>query len=106
LAATSRYEWDVGNLDKCQRHGVTIAEIEHVLDNDPLLVPDYDHSEQEDRHIAVGANGSGRLIFVIFTLRMPGDRELVRPISARYMHRKEIEKYDKLWRQEGPEIEN
>jgi uncharacterized DUF497 family protein len=28
--------------------------------------------------------------------------ELVRPISARYMHRKEIRRYEHLWRQEGP----
>ncbi len=105
MGVSSRYEWDAGNLDKCQTHGVSIAEIEQVLDNDPFLVPDYDHSQHEDRNIAVGTNRSGRPIFVIFTLRLSGGEELVRPISARYMHRKEIEKYGRLWRQEGSETD-
>jgi uncharacterized DUF497 family protein len=102
MGIVSRCEWDAGNLVKCQKHGVTIAEIEQVLDGDPFLYPDYDHSQIEERNIAVGTNGNGRLIIVIFTLRMSDGREWVRPISARYMHRKEIEKYDQLRRQEGP----
>ncbi len=106
MDGSSRFEWDAGNLDKCQRHGVTIAEIEYVLANAPFLVPDYAHSQIEDRHIAVGANRIGRLVFVIFTLRLSDGNELVRPVSARYMHRKEIDRYDKLWRQEGSDPEN
>jgi uncharacterized DUF497 family protein len=101
MSVVSRYVWDVGNLDKCQKHGVTIAEIEHVLDGDPFIVPDYEHSELEDRNIAVGLNRSGRPVLVVFTIRMSGDREVVRPLSARYMHRKEIDRYERLWRSEG-----
>ena len=75
MALTSRFDWDAGNLAKCQAHGVTTIEIEHVLDNDPYLVPDYDHSQNEDRNIAVGLNPSGRPVFVVFTLRvLEGDR--------------------------------
>ena len=106
MDAASRYEWNAGNLAKCQTHGVTIAEIEHVLDSDPFLAPDHRHSELETRNIAVGPNGSGRPIFVIFTNRIADGRELVRPISARYMHRKEIERYAKLWRTEGTNTED
>lgn len=102
----SRFEWDAGNLAKCQKHGVTMHEIEHVLGNDPYLVPDYEHSQSEDRNIAVGLNGSGRPVFIVFTLRMLNGSELVRPISARYMHRKEIERYEHLWRSEGSETED
>jgi hypothetical protein len=101
MNVSSRLEWDAGNLDKCQRHGVTIAEIEYLLDDDPFLIPDYEHSEQENRIIAVGTNRSGRPVLVIFTKRISEDREVVRPISARFMHRKEIEKYDQLRRTEG-----
>ena len=101
MSVVSRYVWDAGNLDKCQKHGVTIAEIEHVLDGDPFIVPDYEHSELEDRNIAVGLNRSGRPVLVIFTIRMSGEGEAVRPLSARYMHRKEIERYERLWRSEG-----
>ena len=101
MDVVSRYDWDAGNLAKCQKHGVGIAEIEQVLDGDPFLHPDYEHSQHEDRNIAVGANRAGRPIFVIFALRMSEGRELVRPLSTRYMHRQEIEKYEKLRRQEG-----
>jgi uncharacterized protein len=97
----SRYVWDAGNLEKCQTHGVTIAEIEHVLDGDPFIVPDYEHSDLEDRNFAIGLNRSGRPVFVVFTIRILGEREVVRPLSARYMHRKEIERYDRLWRTKG-----
>jgi uncharacterized DUF497 family protein len=93
VTVVSRYEWDAGNLDKCQKHGVTIAEIEYVLDGDPSLYPDYEHSGDELRTIAIGTNRGGRPVFVAFTVRIVGDRELVRPVSARYMHRKEIEKW-------------
>jgi uncharacterized DUF497 family protein len=106
MTLKSRFEWDAGNLAKCQTHGVTIPEIEHVLDSDPYLVPDYEHSQREDRNIAVGVNASGRPVFVVFTLRILGGDELVRPLSARYMHRKEIEKYEHLWRSESSETDD
>jgi uncharacterized DUF497 family protein len=98
--------WDAGNLEKYQSHGVTITEIEHVLDNDPFLVPDYEHSEQEDRNIAVGNNHSGRPVFVVFTIRMRNGREVVRPIWALNSHRREIERYARLWRQKGPQVQD
>ncbi|MBL8596792.1 MAG: BrnT family toxin [Devosia sp.] len=93
MGVVSRYEWDAGNLTKCQSHGVTVAEIEHVLDGDPFLVPDYGHSGAEERTIAIGSNRVGRPIFVVFTIRVAEGREIVRPISARYMHKKEIERW-------------
>jgi uncharacterized DUF497 family protein len=93
MSVVSRYEWDVGNLDKCQKHGVTIAEIEFVLDHEPFLYPDYGHSGAEQRTIAVGANRAGRPVFVVFTVRETQAGEVVRPVSARYMHRKEIVKW-------------
>jgi uncharacterized DUF497 family protein len=106
MALRSRFDWDAGNLAKCQKHGVTTVEIEHVLDSDPFLVPDYEHSKDEDRIIAVGLNRSGRPVFIVFTLRVLGGKELVRPLSARYMHRKEIEIYEQLWRPKGSEIQD
>jgi uncharacterized DUF497 family protein len=29
--APDDFDWDDGNREKCQRHGLTIADIEHVL---------------------------------------------------------------------------
>jgi uncharacterized protein len=42
----------------------------------------------------VGQTGNGRRVFLVFTLRGKGDKQLIRPISARYMHKKEIESYE------------
>jgi uncharacterized DUF497 family protein len=88
------FDWDEGNRDKCQKHGVSIAEIEALLIGDPHIAPDLKHSAEEDRFIAVGRNGRGRPLFVAFTLRTKGGERLVRPVTARYMHGKEIEGYE------------
>jgi uncharacterized DUF497 family protein len=92
--SVSGFDWDEGNRAKCQKHGVSVAEIEVLLRGDPRIAPDLKHSTAEDRFIAVGRNHDGRPMFVAFTLRRAGGRMLVRPISARYMHRKEIEAYE------------
>jgi uncharacterized protein len=34
-------------------------------------------------------------VFIVFTLRRKGDEVLIRLISARYMHKREIEEYEK-----------
>ena len=34
-------------------------------------------------------------VFVVFTLRTHGEETLIRPISARYMHGKQINAYEK-----------
>ena len=38
---------------------------------------------------------AGRHIFLVFALRQRGGATLVRPISARYMHSKEVQHYEK-----------
>ena len=89
------FEWDRGNWAKCQQHGVSIEEIETALRSGAMLIlPDIGHSDEEDRLIATGKGASGRHIFVAFTLRHRGGRTLLRPVSARYMHRREIAVYD------------
>jgi uncharacterized DUF497 family protein len=89
------FEWDEGNTAKCQKHGVTLAEIEAVFHHTPMVAPDIAHSQIEQRFIAIGKGTEQRLIFVVFTLRESVEGNLIRPISARYMHRKEIESYEK-----------
>ena len=91
----SVFDWDEGNRTKCERHGVTISEIEGLLDTDPRIAPDLRHSHEEDRFIAVGRTKLGRPLFVSFTIRSKGDKQLIRPVSARYMHKKEIAAYEK-----------
>ena len=89
------FEWDDGNREKCQRHGVSITEIELVLTEGPSIAPDFRHSIEEQRFIAVGRNAKGRPMFVAFTFREQDGARLIRPVSARYMHKKEIERYEK-----------
>jgi hypothetical protein len=84
------FDWDTGNRAKCQKHGVSIPEIEAVFENDPLVAPDLKHSHAEDRLIAVGRTHAGRYVYVAFTLRTRDRQRLIRPVSARYMHAKEI----------------
>lgn|SRR5262249_42846718 len=92
----SAFDWDDGNRDKCQKHGLSMSDIEHVLlSARSLIVRDVQNSRMEDRYIAIGKTRARRFSFVIFTLRVAGDQLKLRPISARYMHKKEIAKYEK-----------
>jgi uncharacterized DUF497 family protein len=89
---TSSFDWDEGNRQKCQKHGLAIADIEHVLSQaETIIIPATGF--EESRFIGIGRTPGGRLAFVVFTFRVRhGDRKM-RPISARYMHRKEIRNY-------------
>ena len=88
------FDWDDGNWPKCARHGVSKAEVEHVLTHSPAVFPDPGHSA-EQRLNAIGRNALGRYVFIAFTLRATGEDTLIRPISARYMHQKEVAHYER-----------
>ncbi len=92
--AADGFDWDAGNRNKCQKHGVSLAEIEAFLLKNPRVAPALRHSGSEERLMAVGRNSQGRTIFVVFTIRIRDGLRLIRPLSARYMHRKEIEGYE------------
>ncbi len=89
------FDWDHANRDKCQSHGVSLADIEAVFQGLVSVFPDPSHSRREERFHAIGKTASGRSVFVVFTWRKRGPDRLVRPISARYMHRKEVAYYEK-----------
>lgn len=89
------FDWDNGNRAKCQQHGVSIAEIEALFMSAPRIAPDPKHSHDEDRLIAVGRTSRGRPMFVAFTIRREKRQRLIRPVTARYMHAKEIAAYEK-----------
>ena len=71
------------------------AEIEHILRNDPFILFDRYPQDRETRFDAIGRNEVGRYVFAVFTVREKAGQRFIRPISARYMHRKEIESYEK-----------
>jgi uncharacterized protein len=57
-------------------------------------LPDRTYLGDEFRYNAVGVSDAGRNTFVVFTFRHRGDEALIRPLSARYMHNKEIDRYE------------
>ena len=89
------FEWDAGNREKCQKHGVSLGEIEALFTRPVMMLPDQAHSMTEARLKAIGRTETGRNIFVVFTLREHNGQKYIRPISARYMHQKEIDSYEK-----------
>jgi uncharacterized DUF497 family protein len=90
LSQVEGFEWDQGNNRKSvEKHDLSQAEAEQVFFNEPLLiVEDVSHSSYEIRLHGIGQTDAGRLLHVSFTLRSNG--KLIRVISARTMHRKEL----------------
>lgn len=88
------FDWDAGNREKCRKHRVTIDDIEMLFQGRPRVAPSPRHGTRETRYIAVGRDRGGRPMFVAFTFRGIEGRRLIRPISARYMHAKEIAAYE------------
>jgi uncharacterized protein len=88
------FDWDDGNWPKASKHGVSQEEIEAMFQNSPAIFAHPSHSTTEQRLRAIGKNAAGRYIYAAFTLREASYATLIRPISARYMHRKEIAHYE------------
>ena len=86
-----RFDWDQGNLEHTARHGVSASEIEYLFYNDPMVSPDPYPENVGARWPAIGNSESGRTVLVVFMFRAVEDEICIRPISARYMHKKEIE---------------
>jgi uncharacterized DUF497 family protein len=88
------FDWDDGNTDKCQQHGVSLASTEAVFRRVMAVYPDPAHSSAEQRFHAIGTTEAGRHVFIVFVLRERNGSTFIRPISARYMHRKEVRHYE------------
>lgn len=86
------FDWDDGNWPKCGKHGVTREEIEAMFLGRPAVQAD--PFPDEPRMRAIGKTTAGRYLFVVFTFRVVDGEEKLRPISARYMHQKEIDYYE------------
>jgi uncharacterized protein len=89
------FDWDAGNREKCQKHGLSVRDVESIFRGSLCVFPDPEHSSEEERFIGIGKTEEHRSVFVVFTLRRKGEAVLVRPISARFMHKKEIDHYEK-----------
>ena len=87
------FEWDRTKAESNRRrHGVTFDEGSTVF-GDPLamLMPDPDHSADEERYLLLGLSSRRRLLVVAFAERPPRTRL----ISVRRATRQERRKYEK-----------
>ncbi len=80
------YDWDK-EKDRAnfKKHGVRFEEAQTVFE-DPFHVETYDeeHTEEEDRFIAIGFSHRNRQLIVVFCERsFCGGEEVIRIISAR-----------------------
>jgi len=72
-------------------------QIESVFAGPVIILPDRENPQGERRFRAIGSTVNGRRSFVVFTWRKGPAGRLIRPISARYMHRTEVENYEKAY---------
>jgi uncharacterized DUF497 family protein len=91
----SGFDWDAGNRAKIARHGLSVEFVEYVMGGPLHVAPDPRHYGTERRFRAVAIAPDRRGVFIVFTLRQRDGGQLVRPISARYMHKKELKRYEK-----------
>lgn len=87
-------EWDNGNWPKCGKHGLSQKSIEWVLKGRITIFDDPNSTDKEKRFRAIGKDDSGKYTFIVFCIRRTDDNVLMRPISARHMHEKEINYYE------------
>jgi hypothetical protein len=86
------FEWDPEKGEvNFQKHGVSFDEASTVF-GDPLslLMPDPDHSADEERYLVLGMSAHQKLLVVAFAERPPNTRL----ISARRATRAERKRYE------------
>jgi len=78
------FAWNDGNREKCQKHGVTIAEIESVFAGTPAIGPDAAHSTAETWFLAIGRASSSRHVSSFYVAR--SERRQSDPGHQRRLH--------------------
>jgi len=92
---TLGFDWDLGNRQKCSKHGLRPKEIEVFFQqSDLFVIPDIHYSQSKERYIAYGPSPKGRPMLAAFTFRIQNAETLIRPISDRNMHKKEAQEYE------------
>ena len=93
-----RFEWDPGKaIANLRKHGISFEEAETAfLDDHALLLPDPDHSSDEERFVLLGLSSALRVLVVVHCYR---ERDAsIRLISARKATRTERAQYDARWK--------
>ena len=82
------FDWDAGNRQKCQKHGLSARDIESIFQGPVSVFPDPEHSGEEERFIGIGKTEKHRSVFVVFTLKEKRRRRLD-PYNQRAVHAQE-----------------
>ena len=89
-----KFEWDeIKNYDNIIKHGVSFEEATSIFLNIIVEEPDLEHSENEERYIAVGISVYLRELLVVYCIREKNNNKIVRIISARKANANERRKY-------------
>lgn len=90
---TIKFEWDENkNTINKQKHGISFEEAKTVFyDEDALLIPDPDHSEQEERFVLLGFSQQANLLVVCHCYRE--SETVIRIISSRKATKNEARQY-------------
>jgi hypothetical protein len=91
--ATLRFDWDPRKVRANQiKHGVSFDEAKTAfLDEYARIIPDPEHSDDEERFVLLGMSVGLRLLVVCHCYREPGN--LIRIISARRADKSERREY-------------
>ncbi len=94
--STFRFEWDSLKAEaNLKKHGVSFLEAESAFfDENARLIPDLEHSNDEDRFILLGFSLKTRILTVCHCYRE--NDETIRIISARKATKRETEQYRRL----------
>ena len=80
-----------------KKHGVTFAEASSIfIDADGLHFDDPKHSQNEAKYLRLAQSIEGRLLLVVYTIRISNGQETIRIISARQASKKERQTYLEL----------
>lgn len=91
-----KFEWDDTKASSnIAKHGVSFEEAKTVFDDDfARLIPDPDHSEQEERFILLGMSYTLKILAAVHCYR--DQKGIIRIISARRSTKNEEHQYKEL----------
>ena len=86
------FEWDTNkNIKNIKKHNVSFEEAASVFfDEEALMIPDPDHSQQEERFLLLGYSEYAKLLVVCHCSR---ESNVIRIISARKANKRESNTY-------------
>jgi hypothetical protein len=92
-----RFDWDDAKArENLRKHGVSFDEARTAFDDEhALLLPDPDHSADDERFVLLGLSSTLRVLTVVHCY--VEDDEVIRLISARKATRSERTQYGARW---------